>query len=327
MTTSTESVFKTISELQRTEQDQSVREFFDSLIEIADDKLVRDLVDDILAERKNITESHLAYLLFIAFQYTTDFGYDEPPTTSALRSDLAAHYEEIVDLCRSRNIATNVAERYVHLQIILEILDRPVIVVDVGSSVGIGHQYLGSEWPQVSIHPDLVPYVSGNFNIEQIIAVDSQRPDPQWLAACYLPEHREYRRHIQADMMNSDEGHNADFRQSDVVELSNILNDSVDVIWTSSMMYQVEHDRSKVETAIKSSLNHSGIWIEATKYWEPAETAYDSDTSYASVVRIPTDWKTSLEVLLSPDDTVSEVRPGSDFESFKSRISDTCQSE
>lgn len=327
MTTSTESVFKTISELRRTEQDQPVRKFFDSLIEITDDQLVRELVDDILTERQSITESHLAYLLFVALQYTTDFSYDEPATPSALRSDLRTHYEEIVDLCRSKNIATNVAERYIHLQIILEILNRPVIVADVGSSVGLGLQRLGSEWPQVSIHPDLASYVSGDFKIEQAITVDSQRPDPQWLAACYLPEHREYRRHIQAVITDCDEGPNADFKQRDVVELPNVLNDSVDVIWTSSMMYQVEHDRMQVETAIKSSLDYSGIWIEATKSSEPADTAYDSDHSYASVVRTPKDWKTPLEVLLSPDDTVSEVRPGSDFKTFKSCIADQRPSE
>lgn len=326
MTKSTESVLKTIEKLQQTEQDEPVREFFDSLTKIANDQVVRELIDDILAERQSITEIHLAYLLFVALQYITDFEYDDPTPSSALRSDLIMHYEEIVEICRTKNIATNIVERYVHLQIILEILNRPVIVADVGSSVGLGLQYLGSEWSQISIHPDLAPYTSGDFDIEQAIAVDSHQPDPQWLKACYLPEHREYRQRIQAGITDRDEELNADFRQCDIVDLPDILDDSVDVIWTSSMMYQVKHDRKQVEAAIKSSLNRRGIWIEATKYWEPANKIYDPDAAYASVVRPSKDWTTPLEVLLSPDDTVSKVQPGSDFEAFKSCIADLSSS-
>lgn len=313
------SVFKTSEKLSKTEQDPPVRNFFTSFSELSDSFIVRGLLTDVFAERPNVRDIHLAYLLYVSLQYVTDFEYDEPRSPEKINRDISKNRKEIARLCESKNIGTNITNRYIHLQIILEIMNCSATVVDLGSSVGFGIKSINSDWSEVSIDERLSQYVTGNVDVKRFICVDQQIPDLQWIKACYLPENKEYRYMVESieDVKASSR---FEFHSGNAVELPNMFDSSTDVIWTSSMMYQIEQSRDAVERAIKSSLNKDGIWIEATTYWSPEVSEYNPEKSFVSIVRRKGNWDSPLEVLLSPDDTVNEVRPGVDFPSFESCI-------
>lgn len=324
MDTKLESVVCTIERLSVEEQDPPVRDFFNSLSKISDDPLVRQIITNILSERPDITDIHLAYLLYGSLQYLTEFSYDKPTAPERILSDLSSNTEEIIELCQSRNVGTNIIERYLHLQIILEMVDHSVTLVDLGSSVGLGLKSINSDWSEVSLHPQLSTYMTGRASVDRFICVDEQAPDQQWLKACYLPEQQEYRSQVES-ASQWDTNSQLEFHQADAVALPDVLDDPVDIVWTSSMMYQLEYKRDRVETAIKTALNSEGMWVEATKYWSPVGSEYNQEKSYASIVRSKDDWVTPLEVLLSPDDSVSEVRPGADFTTFESLVSESSE--
>lgn len=322
MNSKLESIVCTIEDLSVEEQDPPVRDFFNSLSKISDNPLIRRIIADIISERPDITDIHLAYLLYVSLQHLTEFAYDKPATPERILSDLSNNTEEIVNLCQSKNVGTNITERYLHLQIILEMVNRSVTLIDLGSSVGLGLKSINSDWSEVSLHPQLSTYVTGGASVDQFICVDEQSPDPQWLRACYLPEQQEYRTQVKSASQRGADSQ-LEFHQVDAVALPDVLDDPVDIIWTSSIMYQLEHKRDRVETAIKTALNSEGMWVEATKYWSPVDSEYNQEKSYASVVRLKGDWMTPLEVLLSPDDSVGEVQPGSDFTTFESLVSES----
>lgn len=314
MSSAADDIIEEIRRLSDDEQDPPVRAFFEDLLSIADEVGLDGIIENILQERTSVSKVHLPYLLFVSLQYLTDFRYDTPQSGSQLLQDLREHREEVVRLCQTKNVSTNVPERYYHLQIILEIIDKPVKVADLGSSLGRGLISINtSRFTEIDTDLALQEYTTGNAQVKQAFGVDIQSSDPEWAKACYLPENEPARDEVIAEYRAFQNHSTYEFVQGDILELTELGLPELDVVWTSNVLYQIEADTETLADEIRSTLAPDGIWIVAD--YRNEDTDFEDETNpYVSKVRHRNNWSETLEAIESPSDLVTEVRPGQDFD-------------
>ena len=314
-----ESVIKMIKRLSNDDQDPSVRHFFSVLFQISEQSCFRNILIKILKERSNITEEHLAYLIFISFQYLTDFDYDKKNDKEKLQKDLIKYSGDIVKLCKTKYASTNIFERYSFLQIILAMINRRSVVIDLGASMGLGLMSLNTDiFSDLKVDPKLSRYLNKRVDISKAIGVDIQRPDLKWQLACYLPQSKENRIKLKTDYeRQKNQGTIISLTQGDITKLDRLNLPNADVIWTSNTIYEVEGNLRVLKENIYNLLKKDGIWIN-TDYRHEDRAFATKENPYVAMVRRKEDWNRILEVLESPSDVVRSIEPGRDFETFRS---------
>lgn len=328
------SVEKKIADLAIGEQDPPVRYFFTILKKRP--HLYHDIVKKAIAVRPDITDEHLAYLLYIAVQYVSNFGYDEIPVDEAaydnrLNTDMNIHADKLVELCQTQSATTSLIERYAGLQVVLGMLGRPgMTVVDLGSSIGIGLMALNTDsFGRVTLTSELQRFIKAKASIAKAIGIDSaidpNHIDMKWQLACYLPQVRDYRDWIAERYEQLKEtGMPITLIRGSALALNKITElkpYSADVVWTSNMLYMLAGDYGAatrtILSGIKWLLKPDGVWIDAD-YRDWTKPFATPENPYVIGAHMAPDWERSLEVLISPDDTVRTLRLGKDFEKFKS---------
>jgi SAM-dependent methyltransferase len=307
-----------IKQLAKDDSEVPVRSFFTQFAELSNENYVQDMLAKILEKRPDVTGEHLAYLLYIALQYLTDFDYDKPVEKKKLEEDLKKHSDKIIELCQTKNISTNVIERYSLLQVIIGMLDKPVVVIDLGTSIGLGLMALNTDsFSHIDIDKEILPYVNQKAEIKEAIGIDMQSPDLKWQLACCFPDKKEDRPVLEKTYKKlQKEGTKIKFIQGSALELAKLDLPKADVIWTSNFFYEIEGDINKVIKDIKNLLNEKGIWIDADFRHSDKQFA-TQDNPYLAKVRRKEDWDAVLEVLESSIDWVRDLKPGKDFEKFK----------
>lgn len=307
-----------IVRLSEDEQDPPVRMFFKSLSKTQNENLTKEIINDILEERPEISEKHLPYLIYASLQSVSDFSYDKRQPQNKLLNDLKEYREEIIQICRNKNVSTNIIERYIYLQTIVEIIGEPVTISDLGSSLGLGIHSLNTDrFSSVDIDPRLEEYSKKNAEIEAAYGIDIQEPDLAWAKACYLPENRDHRKMIDERMESFNEYDKFNFVKGDILALNELNIPKIDVAWTSNVLYQIEGDTDAVEESIRSILSQDGIWIDADYRYDD-EDYTGSHNPYVAQVRFRHEWHEVFEVLQSSSDVVEGVQPGEDFDEFVS---------
>jgi len=308
-----------IERLAVDEQDPPVRRFFETLLRPEVRERTRSIIEDIIQKRESITPEHLPYLLFISLQYCTDLKYDMPIPTPELAQDLADSHDDLVKLCVERNASTNVISRYAHLQIALEVLDRPVTVLDIGTALGLGLMSLNTSYiTEVDVDHELQPYLQGTADIEKRIGIDTQPRDLDWSIACYLPENQGQREVTEERYRELKSAQNIDFHQLDLFDLPESEISAPDIIWTSSVRYQIQSDEEGIRTSLLNTLSEDGIWLDAN-YRDPDMSFTDSANPYL-IRAFSKKHELPLEILQSPSDRVQRITKGRDFDEFKQRF-------
>lgn len=319
MSTHAQEILREIQRLSEDEQDPPVRDFFDKLASIEDEVLIDKFISEVLNDRPNISAAHLPYLLYVSLQYITKFDYNTPVSKERLKSDLRIHRDEIIELCREKNVSTNIVERYFHLQLILEIIGEPVTIADLGSSLGVGLGSLNSDcYSTIDIHPRLQEIWNNDAQIEQAYGIDIQEPNLSWAKACYFPENQDDLNELEARHRTFVNEPQFEFVKGNILKLRQLDIPKLDVVWTSNILYQIEGDKKQVRENIRSVLVEDGIWVNAD-YRHDGEDFKHSQNPYLSKVQIKGDWSNSLEVLESPSDRVEAIKPGEDFQAFVSQ--------
>ncbi|MBW3002422.1 DUF2332 family protein [Candidatus Woesearchaeota archaeon] len=309
---------KRIKQLAKDDSEVPVRSFFTQFAELSNKEYVQEILAKILEKRPDVTGEHLAYLLYIALQYLTEFDYDQPVEKNKLEKDLKKYSDKIIELCQTKNISTNVIERYALLQVIISMLDKPVVVIDVGTSIGLGLMALNTDsFSHIDIDKELLPYVQQKVEITEAIGIDMQKPDLKWQLACCFPDKKEDRPVLKKTYEKlKKEGTKIKFIQGSALELDRLNLPKADIVWTSNFFYEIEGDINKVINDIKNLLNEKGIWIDADFRHSDKQFA-TKDNPYLAKVRRKEDWDTTLEVLESSIDWVRDLKPGKDFKKFK----------
>lgn len=320
------SLEKMIKRLATDEQDPPVRFFFSELSKITKENYFKNIIHNIVERRLRITNEHLAYLLYIALQYLTDFSYDTIPSDievygRQLKNDLIKYSSEIEKTCQTKYASTNVIERYAALQIILAMLNKNnLVVVDIGTGIGLGLMALNTNsFDKIRIeNKKLSEYLKKKIDVSKAIGIDPQEVDMKWQKGCYLPEHKENREKLVKKYEELKEnGQPIVFIKGDGTNLKNIEElkpNSVDVVWTSNILYQIEGDAKKLENGIKWLLKKDGFWIN-TDYRHEYQKFATPQNPYVATVRVKPEWKL-LEVLESPSDVVKNIKLGKDFNKF-----------
>ncbi len=308
-------VNRTIKNLGYGEQDHPVRYFFSALSELSNKDYFKSILMKILEKRPNITEEHLAYLIYISLQYLTDFDYDKENQKGKIEKDLIRYSDKIIKLCQTNYASTNVIERYAFMQIILAIVNKPSTVIDLGASIGLGLMSLNTDSSHIDMDSSLKHYMIKKANVSKAIGIDIQKPDLKWQLACYLPESMKNRLELENVYKKlKSRGTKISLIKGSVLELDKVKL-KADVIWTSNMLYEVEGDLNKVFRDIKSILNTGGIWINADYRYDNKPFA-TKENPYVAMVRIKENWDEVFEVLEAPSDIVRIVKQGKDFEKF-----------
>src|SRR3989338_912587 len=309
-------VNNTIKKLGYGEQDPPVRYFFSVLSELSNKAYFKCILMKILEKRPNITEEHLAYLIYISLQYLTNFDYDKENKKGKIEKDLIGYSDKIIKLCQTKYASTNVIERYAFMQIILAIVNKPSLIIDLGASIGLGLMSLNTDsFSHVDVDSSLKDYLSNKAKVSKAIGVDIQKPDLKWQLACYLPESTKNRLELEnAYKKLKSSGTKVRIIEGSVLELDKIKL-KADVVWTSNILYEVEGDLKKVFRDIKNLLNKGGIWINADYRYDDKPLA-TKENPYVAMVRIKEKWNMVFEVLEAPSDVLRTVKKGKNFEKF-----------
>lgn len=319
------------TELSKIEQDPIVRAFFQIIEQDFDQAYIKNILLKCIAKRKHITTEHFAYLLFVSLQYMTNMSYDNSLDVEAsrlkIRRDLVNKATDIIALCTTKNVSTNIIERYSALQIVLALTEwKNIIVADIGCSLGLGSRALNTEYLRGLVVDDeiLKVFSQRSIDIDEIIGVDVQEADIEWQKACFLPECRERRSELQ-DLYDSliKIGQKITFRQCDAAtpQLNLFNGKEIDVIWTSSMLYQLTaRAQDQLIENIRNTLKPKGFWANAYYRYGGEEPFASKDNPYVVSVRFKDDWE-SLEVLESPSDCIERIIAGADFNEFIRKLS------
>ncbi len=309
-------VNNTIKKLGYGEQDLPVRCFFSTLSELSNKDYFKNILIRILEKRPNITEEHLAYLIYISLQYLTNFDYDKKSGKEKIEKDLIRYSDKIIKFCQTKYASTNVVERYAFMQIVLAMVNKPSTVIDLGASIGLGVMSLNTDiFSKICIDSSVKHYLNKKVKCSKAIGVDIQKPDLKWQLACYLPESKKNRLELEKVYKKlKSKGTKISVIKGSVLELDKIKI-KADVVWTSNMLYEVEGDLNKVYRNIKNLLNSGGMWINADYRYDDKPFA-TKENPYVAMVRIKENWNKVFEVLEAPSDVVRTVKKGKDFEKF-----------
>lgn len=328
-----------LSLLSRIEQDEQVRLFFTALAETSCDVLLRPIVEELLVERPRLTEEHLAYLLFAAFQYVSDFRYDTIDSftsETAVWQDLKVHNRQLLQICLRKCVSTHCINRYAALQIILAIVQEPeVTIVDLGCAGGFGLMSLNTHFVRrVRTSDALVAlYLDQGVDIGKAVGVDlasQSRHDLRWVKACFLPERRQLRRSIDAEYhwlrRHGVKVHLIEADFLDIPDTGALAPNSTDVVWTSSTLYQIgdtlDDSLQLIKPVIDYLLVPGGLWLDA--HYSACDRPFGGDeNSYQISVRSAQDFDDPLVVLTAPNDNVPVIGEGTDFHTFVDRYATT----
>jgi SAM-dependent methyltransferase len=328
-----------IEKLKNNDCDPQVRRFCEAIIE---DSVFYRLADNVFTARPLLEKEHLIFLVFVSLQYLTNFRYDESYAFKThLRNDLQFYSKEIEGLCASRNVCTNVPERYVGLQIISSILfhnsQSPLTVIDIGCSLGLGLMALNTPYflDNIEIHRTLLPAVKMQPMFNKVIGIDVQKPDIKWLQASYLPEAKSKRNKVKQvyDSINNTPPPVTILKGDalNIEDISELSKGCADLVWISNTCYQVEGDVRRVIRGVQSLLKPRGIWLYAYYRHDIDEVITAETNPYVvkACVKnenfIDNSWLNSngyisgaLEVLEAPNELVPSIKPGVNFLQFLS---------
>lgn len=336
----TNTILAKIAYLGENDINLASRQFFSLLYELltTHSPLADQVLRETLNRRFNITDEHLAWLMFAAAQYLSNYQFDKLDNMlpNAARRDavnslhmLFIRYQtEIVDICSSRNICTNIPNRYAALQIIGSLIKRQdaLKVLDIGCSLGLGLLALNTSIIAEVRAGDLLLRRGLTSNVKfDLIGIDVMNPDIDWLKACYLPEYKEERSRV-FDLYWSLKKQHRDFKflQGNALDLITLgfPPASFDIVWTSNTCYQVEGNTEPIEEAIRWLLKDNGFWIYSYyRDQQPAKKFYQNrphngSNPYVACVYPKLEWSSAMEVLQASDDDVHVIERGVDFDRF-----------
>lgn len=314
--------------------DRASRQFFTALLGVMErTDVAPGIIVTVQGARPHVTDEHLAWLIFASLQYVTDCSYDSlvymdiSTIEESLARDLALYKEDVVRLCSSKYLCTNVINRYAALQVVLSLMYRgsSVSAVDIGCSVGLGLMSLNTDHLYSTRVPDtlLDRALRTPVKIDVLVGVDIQEPDLNWLRACYLPEYVDQRRKA-LELHDSLRAQGREFRflKCDVLDLEQIAtayHKALDVVWISNTCYQVEGDLDHVEHNIRSVLKDDGVWLYA--YYRKKQpgwiSEHNTDANPYVVGLYPGGTRRKyLEILQADNDEVKVFARGKDFDQF-----------
>lgn len=356
MKTSTKNIPEKINELKKileklksNESDPAIRTFC-SLC--TDEKIFFKIAEDVFEKRPSLNEEHFIYLVFVSIQYLTNFSFDyidlehnKEKLSEKVREYLDKYLDNIQNLCEKLNVSTNIPERYAGLQIVSSMmyreLERPLTVVDIGCSLGLGLKVLNTKFfeKKIETHDDLLKYVRSKPTFNEIIGIDVQKSKFEWVLASYLPEHREKRETLKREYNDYFENNKSKIKliQGDALNLednSMLSLGSADIVWISSACYQVEGDIKDVIKGIGWLLKGGGLWLYAyyrdsidkkiTPELNPyVVKGYFKDKNWGKRINkgLQEFEKSGLEILEAPNDNVPSIRPGRDYKKFLNILS------
>jgi len=324
-----------LSLLSQIEQDEQVKLFFATLVELPSDVLLKPIVEAVFRQRPRLTDEHLAYLLFASFQYVSNFRYDalhRCEFDSAVWEDLRQHNHEIMEMCLRNHLSTQCIDRYAGLQIILAILHKPELsVVDLGCATGMGLMSLNTHFVRrVKTSETLTAfYLNQDVDISNAIGVDIGSQilhDFGWMKACVFPERKHRRESLEIEYhLLKQHGTKVHLVQADLLDIpyTGILTpNSTDVIWTSNTLYQIGDTLDRSLSLIKPVMDYllvpTGLWLDA--YYRSWDSRFASDENpYQICVRSRHNFDDMLVVLTAPNDNVPVISQSGGFHIFIDR--------
>ena len=327
-----------LKKLQSNDPDPTVKKFCSI---VYDEPIFYEISKNVFNDRPLVEEEHLLFLIFVSLQYLTNFSYDDVNeiTKQRVKTDLKEHKTKIHDVCVHRNVSTNIPERYVGLQIISSMLysksQQPLTVVEIGCSLGLGLMALNTTFfeEHITIDTKLLHYARLKPAFSNVIGIDVQEPDLDWVLASYLPEAKGKRKSIK-HIYNYLNEHGSKFAMIQgnalvIKEIQQLSPSIADIVWISNTCYQVE---GKVEDVIKGIgwlLKEGGLWLYAyyrhgidekiTPETNPyVVSAYINDINWTKRINngLQKFRQYGLEVLEAPNELVENIKPGRDYDKF-----------
>ena len=309
------------------------------------------IANDVFNKRPSIEEEHFIFLVFVSLQYLTKFSYDNIDSENnkimlkrKIREDLKKHLTEIQSLCANRYVSTNIPERYVGLQIVSSMIyqnfRRPLTVVDIGCSLGLGLMALNTTFfeRKITIQGELLKYARSEPTFNGIIGLDIQKPELEWILASYLPETREKRKSLKRVynnlISNKPKIKIIQGNALTIKEVPQLSSDFADIVWISNTCYQVEGDIKDVIKGIGWLLKEQGLWLYAYYRYDIEReivpeinpyvvSAYVKDKNWEKRINkgLQEFKKNGLELLEAPHESVQSIKPSQDYEKFINLLS------
>ena len=315
-----------LSSLAAIEQDSQVRNFFYVLLR--KNGQLKNIVESVFRKRPNLTDEHLAYLLFAALQYLTDFEYDhltKKQIKARLDKDIPTYSKQLIEICQQNNLSTQVFSRYSALQVALAAIQKPhKSIIDLGCSAGWGLLALNSDLLRKFSSSDIriINLATKAVELSRVVGLDSSSGtnDIRWLSSCIFPEIKEKRNNmVQLWNLLKAQETKTEILHMDIKNVirNNDLEKGFDIVWTSSTLYQIgntfDESFSEIRPALEFLLSPNGIWIDA--YYKKWDIDFASvDNPYQFTIYQNGNFDKPLIFLKSDSDNVFNLEAGENFE-------------
>lgn len=305
----------------------------------------RNLVREIVMGRRHVTPDHLAYLLVVGANYVTDLKLQQVDKRDTLELKRVVDHaytkrQELIEVCQTRNVSSNIPARYAPLNIVLNSLGQGKKVLDIGTSFGLGAYSLLSPkqfYSNVDFSDNQMQRLAVSSMNPEIVGIDtmktSERSDSKWLQANLILGYLDQREHISNLIKlldSSNHSTNPTFIEGDITVpqiVANLAGDhsQFDVMWGSSLLYIFSDNPatalSKVHSLATSLLTKEGLFVHAD--YQSWKNYSDVENSYRVVVRFIRDWDREYVIaevpVLSnhvPRDSATIWEKGKDYEAF-----------
>ena len=255
--------------------DSSVNEFTTAFLDSSVDQEIITLVS---TNRRDIPPIHFGLLIYASYQFALLDTQNQSDLSDISWHEAISHINKhnldlLEESILEKHVSITSPGRYSALAIATKSLfDNPqdLVVLDAGCGyypMGIGHsleEYLPYALDQES--NNLVESMNGNgFPYKKALAVDIQKPEPAWAAACtWQPLDQLHDTFSKFSEAKNNVSSSVEFQQLDLIEKPPNVSENVDVVFLANVLYQLsDQQKEKFLSNINKVIAEDGIILTA----------------------------------------------------------------
>ena len=314
---------KLIKEFQvqsKTHPDKSIRAYYLALQKIAkESQKFNQFLADIINKRTDLTEKHLANLMYRSTQYIMIYHNGKRDLATMEMDDWIKEYSALLDnealldthyiQNTTENTQTTKYQRYAGPKAALKAIykNRPINIADIGCGLNIGLPGIELDYPYMRIKDNtgdstINKLVKDSVNVKKGISVDITNPKEKltWALACsFYPGELGSLEETETLIEFLWNKTKTDFYQYDAKNINSLWNEKklpkLDAAIASTFLYQLEdEEREKTLKNIGKILKQNGILIvndfvevDGTLSWD-VDWFEKGGSSYRTVVLVKT---------------------------------------
>jgi len=240
--------------------DPVLGKFYTAVVELVEgNKTLAKIITAVQKIRPDITDKHLSYLIFRAYQAIklkqNDFSYKHFSSVIRWKKELSLicsgkKGEEFKKLLSTKTNSTTIYQRYIGPRAIIAYLwdNQPVSVADLGCGGNYGLRGMELKEPFEKFQDKtpnkiIIKLLSKNINFKKGLAIDKENPDSEeattWRMACsFYPSELDQMKKVQTFEKRIRLSKKVEFIQADLLKRKPLPKKEVEAVILSTILYQ-----------------------------------------------------------------------------------------